>query len=235
MHVNVIARRTIQVDGDLGDWRGILPQPIQASASAADDLTEKAWFPFQKFDQQVKAGRAVGYLAYDDDYFYFAAKIADDTPDDGDVRFAARDDDQYFYPEKAIFVTRDAKGQEIKREERAWPEGVRRYTYRKWPAIPSGFEVDNVQLGFNVLPPEKKGWYLCPPGTMPRFMCYKTTDYEYALNPVAPRYGGGTESGGWRRRRATEALLPPPTEAPVDGGPVTAGKLQISGRQHADR
>ena len=228
MHVNVIARRTIRVDGNLSDWRGILPQPIQASASAADDLTEKAWFPFQKFDERVKAGRAVGYLAYDDDYFYFAAKIADDTPHEGEVRYATRDDDQYFYPEKAIFVTRDAKGQEIKRQERTWPEGVRRYSYRKWPAIPSGREVDNVQIGFNVLPPEKKGWYLCPPGTMPRFMCAKTTDYEYALNPVAPRYGGGTEI--WRLTAPgvpRKHFFPRQPKALVDGGPVTDGKLEM--------
>ena len=126
----------------------------------------------------MKAGRAVGYLAYDDNYFYFAAKIADDTPHEGEVRYATRNDDQYFYPEKAVSSPAMPRGRRSSAQERTWPEGVRRYSYRKWPAIPSGREVDNVQIGFNVLPPEKKGWYLCPPGTMPRFMCSKTTDYD---------------------------------------------------------
>ena len=85
-----------------------------------------------------------------------------------------------------------------------------------------------MQLGFNAIPPEKKGWYLCPPGTMPRFMCYKTTDYEYALNPVAPRYGGGTEI--WRLAAPgvpRKHFYPRQPKAPVDGGPVTEGKLHI--------
>lgn len=228
MHVNLIARRTIKVDGDLSDWKGVLPQPIRAEASAAQDVTEKAWFPFQKFEDRVKSGYAVGYMAYDADYFYFAAKIADDTPHEGDVRYATRDDDQYYYPEKTIFIHRDGKGQEVRREELIWPDGVRRYTYRKWPAYPCGRGVDNVQIGFNAIAPEKKGWYLCPPGTMPRFMCYKTTDYEFALNPVAPKYGGGTEI--WRLSAPgmpRKHFYPRQPKAEVDGGPVTAGKLQM--------
>ena len=228
MHVNVIARRTVRVDGDLGDWKGVLPQPIRASAGEAQDLTEQAWFPFKTFEPTVKGGQAVGYMAYDDDFFYFAAKIADDTPHDGDVRYATRDDDQFFYPEKTTFVTRDAKGQETKREELTWPEGVRRYSYRKWPSYPSGRNVDNVQIGFNVIAPEKKGWYLNPPGTMPRFMCSKTTDYEYALNQVAPRFGGGSEI--WRLAAPgvpRKHFFPRQPKAPVDGGPVADGKLAM--------
>ena len=31
---------------------------------------------------------------------------------------------------------------------------------------------------------------------MPKFVWYKTTDYEFALNKVADQYGGGTEI--WR-------------------------------------
>jgi hypothetical protein len=31
LHVNVIAKRTITVDGNLDDWKGVLPYPVQAS------------------------------------------------------------------------------------------------------------------------------------------------------------------------------------------------------------
>ena len=105
---------------------------------------------------------------------------------------------------------------------------MRRYSYRKWPAIPSGRDVDNVQIAFNVLPPEKKGWYLYPPGTMPRFMCYKTTDYEYAFNPggAAIRRGhGDLAAGGAGVPR--KHFFPRQPKAAVDGGPVTDGKLAM--------
>ena len=228
MHVNVIAKRTIAVDGDLKDWKDVLPQPIRAAAGASVNLTEKAWFPFEKFEQGVSKGFAVGYVAYDADCFYFAAKIADDTPYEGGVRFATRDDDQYFYPEKATFVTRDRSGNVTKSEQLTWPQGVRRFSYRKWPDTPSGGKGDNVQIGFNAIPQDKKGWYTHPPGTMPRFMVYKTTDYEYALNQVAPKYGGGTEI--WRLAAPgapRKHFYPRQPKAPVDGGPVEKGKLAI--------
>lgn len=43
--------------------------------------------------------------AYDDDYFYFAAKVADKTPNKGTLRFETRNDDDYFYPDTAYMQT----------------------------------------------------------------------------------------------------------------------------------
>ena len=72
MRVNWIARRSIEVDGELGDWHGALPQAI---------------------------GKGVaGFAAYDEDHFYFATQIKDRTRDQGTLRFANRDDDVFFYP-----------------------------------------------------------------------------------------------------------------------------------------
>ena len=98
LHVTVIPRRTINVDGKLDDWKDVPPQTVTAGESGAPSLAEAAWFPFQKFDQSLKQGFGNGYLAYDDDFFYFAAKVADDSPDVGMPRFETRDDDAYFYP-----------------------------------------------------------------------------------------------------------------------------------------
>lgn len=408
LHVNQIARRTITVDGSLDDWGGAIPQTISA-AGIETNLTEKAWLPFAKFDDNVSRGTAAGYLAYDKDYFYFAARIADSTPDEGMVRFEKRDDDRYFYPEvsyrldekktfafeekpignpdlkgsqrderqrlqlpkgegrvandwesisntiafdldlpadkltqvslyflswdplsrhnvsieisdaatgkvlnrqavkdfrdgkyavfnlagklrvkiatnnwlrgilngvffdpakntapvtgpKAEFVGIDdrtggdwkgrfgAEGQVLTGEAPdvpkyarmeflndvvkiplPWPEGVRRFSYRMRPDLPAGGSPahDNVQIAFNVLPPDQKPWLPSPPGTPPRWMMYWDTDYEYALNPVAEQYGGGTEI--WRLQvpgMPRKHFYPRQPKSPYDG-PVHDGKLVI--------
>ncbi len=223
LHVNLIARRTIQVDGQLDDWEGVLPQVITAPDTSAPTLTEAAWFPFKSFGSAVNKGFATGYLACDDRFFYFAARIADDTPDEGMVRFETRDDDEYFYPEKS-YAKKDGGLDEL-----IWPAGVRRYSYRKDPELPAGNfpNHDNVQIAFNVLPAEAKPWYPCPPGTMPGYTGYYDTDYEYALNPVAPRYGGGVEV--WRLRcpgMPHKHFYPRQGKSPYDG-PVRDAKLVV--------
>ncbi|MGB2824939.1 MAG: hypothetical protein WBF17_28470, partial [Phycisphaerae bacterium] len=411
MHCNVIARRTIEVDGKLDDWKGALPQTVRGDGGGPS-LTEAAWFPFTKFDESAKEGFATGYLACDEKCFYFAAKIADDTPHGGTVRFETRDDDAYFYPEVSRELDRDncmlkeeiawatparkpqallkpgsrtersftawtssagafavdlrlpadrltqvalyfldweprehgrrnqevtiadldtgkrldrqrvnrfgfgtyavyelsgdvrirlatrswlgpalsgmffdkvetgkgrkppkrgratasflrldektegnwpgvygAEGyhvfgtppklpayvkidvpEKVEHTEYRWPEGVRRFSYRKWPDLPAGNfrpKFDNVQIGFNVIPIGKDGRLANPPGTMPRFTGYKCTDYEYALNPVAARYGGGTEI--WRLLcpgMPRKHFYPRQPKSPHDG-PVKGGKLVI--------
>jgi len=90
--------KTIRVDGDLADWQGVLPQTT-TGAGIGVSMSEEAYLPFKQFSNEQKAGVATAYLAYDERNFYFAAKIADDTPDEGMVRTVARDDDEYFYPE----------------------------------------------------------------------------------------------------------------------------------------
>jgi len=98
LHVNVIAKRTIIVDGSLDDWRGVMPQTVMASGSEGPSVMEKAWLPFEKFDAGQKGGFATGYLAYDDKNFYFAAKIAQSHPTVGTTRYGTRNDDDNFYP-----------------------------------------------------------------------------------------------------------------------------------------
>ncbi|MBM3495663.1 MAG: hypothetical protein FJX72_15270 [Armatimonadetes bacterium] len=220
LHVNVIERRTITVDGKLDDWKGALPYTVTSAEGIGAGLTERAYLPFMPFDAGSSGGMAAAYVAYDDRFFYFAAKIADATPWPGGVRYETRDDDAYFYPEKSY--TRED------RKEVIWPAGVRRFSYRKDPDLPSGNGTDNVQIAFNVLPQAEKPWLPYPPATMPGFMTYMDTDYEFALNEVAAAHGGGTEI--WRLAAPgipRKHYYPRQPKAPADGGPVKAGKLSM--------
>ena len=371
LHVNVIARRTIVVDGDLRDWEGALPQTIHPE-TGGPSVTEAAWYPFKSFEAATPAGVSVGYSAYDNDHFYFAAKIADDSPEDGMMRFSERDDDFFYYPDTCYIPTRqftyggamkhnifsysvhwsaafkpaqsgdylirlrhddrarltldgqtliDAdhgnapqvsqaqatlqRGRSYRLEidyshdggkqagvqlawqkdgrdarvdfvelkgdyyagpqfnvllaERAderidfdwrddvaphpvfdeqpliplvWPEGVRRYSYRRDPELPAGNapDHDNVQIAFNVLNDTDKDLLPHPPGVPKGFSNYQCSDYEYALNPVAPQYGGGTEI--WRLRKPGmphKHFYPRQPQSPLDG--AVDGQLVVRREQ----
>lgn len=222
LHVNRIARRSITVDGKLDDWTGVLPQTIATDGRINRTDAEVAWTPFEPFSLTAKKGLATAYLAHDDQYFYFAAKVADDSPDEGTLRFETRDDDEFFYPEK--IQQRDGKGGLT---EVTWPAGVRRYSYAKNPVLPSGNNpnFDNVQIAFNAVSEDEKPWYPFPPGTFRGYTGYACTDYEYGLNTVSPRYGGGTEI--WRLRHPKlpyKHFYPRQPKSPMDGA-VKDGKL----------
>lgn len=188
MRVNVVSRRSPRIDGKLDDWADALPQPVASDGVARPSTEQLAWRPWEKIETRSAKGFAIGYLAYDDEHFYFAAKIADATPHPGMHRMEGSNDDEWFYPE---VVYRD--GQPVR-----WPLGVRRYTYAKQPELPAGNfpPRDNVQIGFGVLDDAERAYEPFPPGTREDFGFVPTNDYEYALNPIAERYGGGTEI--WR-------------------------------------
>ncbi len=206
MHANCIARRTMVIDGNLEDWQGVVPQTSAQRVGASE--TEKAYLPFKDWDRQGGGGAVTAWLAYDANFFYFAARV---PGMDGLPRFETRNDDDYFYPDKVI-----SQGKEL-----TWPGGVRHYSYRKDFEVPSGNGRHNVQIAFNVIPPEKKDHLQYPPGTMPRFCAYFDTDYEFALNRVGEPYGGGAEIFCLQRPgMMRKHFFPRQPRAAVDGGPV---------------
>ena len=228
MHCNVIARKTINVDGTLKDWNGVLPQTIVGDGSVNRTQAEVAWKPYEAFDANARKGLATTWMAYDGAFFYFAAKVADDTPDGGTLRFKTMDHDAFFYPDKVTILEKGEDGKE-RAVEHKWPEGVRRYSYGYPFILPCGNApaLDNVQIAFNAVPEADKPWYPFPPGTMQGFTSDWCTDYEYDLNQVAAKYGGGTEL--WRQRHPlmpNKHFFPRQPKSPMDG-PVAAGKLVI--------
>lgn len=403
MHVNMISKLTPTIDGKLDDWGKCIHQTVSAGKSSLS-VTEAAWYPFKQFDQKAE-GLANGYLAYDEQYFYFAAKVADNTPHPGTYRFETRNDDEFFYPDLAYkpdanlsFRKKDGKRDAGENDQWAlqnpngagrlmnywqpdennigmgidlnlptdkttqiafylpgfdtwrtevefwdmntnalissrtfdklwdgcyvvyelsgnirvtfkgnwwynvklagvffdkttndangkntafpvkddfdtkgnwkgiygndgywvfgtepkfpsgvkasatdnnvliplkWSEGVRHFSYRKDPVLPDnstgmGFATDNVQIAFNVIPIGEDGYASTPNGTTPKYVGYKCTDYEYALNQVDPKYGGGTEI--WRLLvpgMPEKHFYPRQPKSPFDG-PVKSGKLAVT-------
>ena len=403
MHVNIITKLTPDIDGKLDEWTNCLPQIVTAG-KASLSVTEAAWYPFKQFDKKAE-GLANGYLGYDEQYFYFAAKVADNTPHPGTYRFESRNDDEFFYPnlsfkpddnlsfskkdgqrevnaddqkalqnpdgqgrlmhywepdenntgfgidlnlptdkttlvafylpnldtyrtqvevfdlntnallisqncdklwdgcylvfelsgnvrvtlkgawwynvklagvffDKTLVNTNGATSAFLVKEDfdtkgnwenvygkdgywvfgsapklpseitakntdnnvlipLKWPDNVRHFSYRKDPVLPDnsagmGFATDNVQIAFNVIPMGEDGYGSTPKGTMPRYVGYKCTDYEYALNQVAPEYGGGTEI--WRLLvpgMPEKHFYPRQPKSSFDG-PVKNGKLAIT-------
>jgi hypothetical protein len=386
MRVNWIAKRTMTVDGKLDDWQDTIPQPVVFSGKQTATMMEKAWRPYDKFDESVKKGFAVGYLSYDQKNLYFAARVSDSTPHPGLPRFTDHGHwDEYFYPEVAYkedpvkttarrevdsksgipsskqweptsermeldldlpgermvslalfdrdglerrtsrYVAKDLLGGKKLAETTAkeaskgvwtrlrlsgkvrividspmwlkanlaavavdpvpanaptgavlpedrttggkfngaygsellllpgepargsvtarwndvavntelrWPEEVRRYSYRSSPVLP--FTGDGIQIAFNVLPDAEKPRYPAPPGTFKGYIDYDTTDYEFALNTVAERFGGGTEV--WRLQypgMPYKHFYPRQPASPLDG-PARGAQL-ITTRQASQR
>ena len=109
-----------------------------------------------------------------------------------------------------------------------WPDGVRRYSYRRRPELPCGLGHDNIQIAFNVLPDEAKPWHPAAPGMFKGYSSYWDSDYVFCLNPVAPQYGGGTEV--WRERAPNlpnKHYFPHAANGPGEGAAATA-KLTVT-------
>lgn len=234
---NVISKQSVKVDADLSDWEGALPLPVFSTGGADLSFQEEMYKMGSKATRH-EAGAANGYAAYDEDYFYFAAKIKDSSEFVGSIRYAERDDDSFFYPEvsysQQVIKPKDKKkrGRESVKSvggktKHVWPEGVRRYAYRRNIDCPWNNEIDNVLIAFNATEAGEDETLSHFPGTMPGYSSRKTTDHEFAFNHVAPEYGGGSEV--WR-------LLIPGMERihffprqPYDkrGGPVDDAKMAV--------
>ncbi len=201
LHVNLIERRTPKIDGDLADWKGAMPQVVVTDQGDTQSFEERMW-AMGTFSPGPAGGAAVAYVAHDDEFFYFAAQVADASKDPGSLRYARRDDDSFYYPDVCYGTVkaRVGRGKDRKvvqkRVEYRWPEGVRHFSYRRRFDCPWTYDHDNVALAFNAVPLGMDGQQARLPGRMPRYSAYKTTDHEFVFNRVAKGHGGGYEA--WR-------------------------------------
>ncbi len=200
MHVNLIAKRRISVDGKFDDWSGAIGQPLTGGATAPT-LAELAWRPWEKFPSSKGSGFAIGYLAYDQDCFYFAAKVANSPKDSSEWNYYGHNDDSYFWPKDK------------------WPDASEPFSYWKAPQLPSGNfpNRDNVQLAFGVLKESDKQFLPFPPGTRQGYGASESIDYEFALNRE--------EIFCLKAPGMVEKNFYPKQPAGPKGGPVKSGRL----------
>ena len=235
MRVNFIARRTIHVDGKLDDWRGVLPQPIRVAGAGGPSFEEAMLFPFQRVQFAAIRGpgrrlrgprRRLLLLRRQDRRQHAAGRHAIVSP------HATRTPTST--PRCRMSRSTSAgrtvePGEQATLREHRWPEGVRRFSYRRWPDIPSSMPQiarDNVLIAFNAIPMGEDGWETHLPGRMPKFVWYKSTDYEFALNKVADEYGGGTEIWRqWLPGMTYKHFYPRQPKSPQEG--PAKGKLEI--------
>ena len=90
-------------------------------------------------------GLSLGYLAYDDKYFYFAAKIADSSPDGGTVRMETKDEERCFYPEISYEMARGGESLFVR-------ERTVRELNHKAPLTPDGKKGERILTKWDGLP-----------------------------------------------------------------------------------
>ena len=182
LHVNVIARRTITVDGNLDDWQGVIPQ---TGAQTGGRERDREGLPALPATGAVRSGggSVTAWLAGGRAGLLLRRQGAADGRHC--IRYETRDDDDFFYPEKVT-----SQGKELTVARRACAASPTARTSTSRPATAS----TTCRSPSTSIPPEKKAYVAAfPPGTMPRFCSYFDTDHEFALNKVGERWGGGTE------------------------------------------
>lgn len=157
LHANVIARGTIQIDGNLDDWQRIhaVTQTFVGGASETD-MSERYMKPYEELVKDSGEGFH-GYLAaaYDDDNFYCMLRLND---------------------------PKDARGVSMKGEWFKMREGSDNQVYEKNPTSPMLSGQDLMQLAFDFMPNADD--FNAPNDPMRRSFPFRQTDYEYSVYPT---------------------------------------------------
>ena len=151
LNVLMVKRGTKRMDGTLDDWANDFGVVVRSTGQKVDSTTA-AWQPFNKFvEMQPDSSFAELKTAYDDRYFYVAARVYDPAGTKPHARVATRDDNQYFLgqwcdniaeslaPYKDIFM-QDLSNPGVRKKYEAdarWPEVAKILAahpdYTTWP------------------------------------------------------------------------------------------------------
>ena len=178
-------KRTITVDGNLDDWKGI-PSITVVGGKAQVEMSELMRRPWLELTHDLPTNNILSFqVAWDENYLYMAARVYDSTPTEPRPRMEGRDENKYFHsaaddtkePFKS-FLAKYAPEHSFGEVPYVWaqnPESPRDLTL---PVVP--FRRDRLQIGLDVTPgyhdmqddSAKVPW---------GFHAVPDTDYEYSL------------------------------------------------------
>jgi len=181
----IAVKKTIQVDGNLDDWRQIPGVTVVAKAQQAEptELLRRPWLEIQ--DAEPQGNFAQFKLAWDADHLYVAALVNDPTlQEKGLVPMAGRNEDLYFHskasdqqsPYKEFLEKRP--GRSFAEVPYVWRYNPERPDHPSLPMVP--FRRDRLHVALDVA----NDWHDLAPTTdrVPYgFHAVPDTDYEYAL------------------------------------------------------
>lgn len=188
MNVTVVPHRTIQVDGNLDDWKDIPGVTLLAKPEKMDitELMRRPWLDMK--DKLPDGTFGEIKLAWDDDNLYVSGRVNDPTPEVAPIKMVGRDENQYFHS-AASDQREPYKTFLTKYPGRSFAEVP--YVYCKSPEAGIPFRRDRLQFALDVTPDwhDLKEVVDVPQG----FHAFPDTDYEYSLYPT----DGGAEL--WRQ------------------------------------
>ncbi|MCM8803162.1 MAG: beta-galactosidase, partial [Candidatus Omnitrophica bacterium] len=163
----IIKKGKILVDGDINDWEKLGTKTlILTKQGKYEDLTLKAWFPWEKFVESMPDFSAEVSFAYDDDFFYGLVRVKDKTKD---------------------ILPSLLSGKNLHKFQN--PPGD--YVYAEIGPIP-GATGDMVKISLGVI--ERKGWIkkyeVFPPDSpIYKFGHYLNSIYQYLIYPTKENNG----------------------------------------------
>lgn len=188
MNCLVIPKRTINVDGNLDDWKDMPGVTVRAVKQKVEstELMRRPWLDMK--DHEPEGNYAEFKLAWDEHYLYVCARVNDPKQQTvGLAPMAGRDENAYFH--SAASDTQSPYKEFLEKHPgHSFAEVP--YVYcdspekPKNPALPYiPFRRDRIQIALDVAP----GWHDLQSDTdrVPEgFHAVPDTDYEYALYPT---------------------------------------------------
>ena len=181
----VAPKRTINVDGNLEEWKDIPGVTVFGKDDSIDqiEVLRRPWLALRQSHPALTSGRLK--MAWDDENLYVCAEVNDPTNQKNALPIEGRDENRYFHskasdgrePYKA-WLARNAPGRSFAEVPYVYADNPENPRQPDLPTI--HFRRDRLQLGFDVIPggPHTGGdAERVPYG----FHAVPDTDYEFSL------------------------------------------------------
>ncbi len=185
LNVTIAPKGTKKIDGNLDDWKDVPAITLAAAPEKAQAIENlhKPWLEMK--DKQPDGTFAEVKFAWDDDFFYVAARVHDPTPQANALPMAGRNEDAYFHSNASddrepykTFLAKKHPGRSFAETPYVYCDSPEKPRQAHLPTIP--FRRDRLQIALDVV----DDWHDLKSDTdkVPYgFHAAPDTDYEYSL------------------------------------------------------